>query len=144
MNVEEIQEKLTELAIERTTPFCYSCYQDCPNGYCDTCGSDDLIRHLGGVGVEYGTEWVIKSILKEEISEVDLEESFEQMMDELYGEKIQIGFIKTSVSCAIKELDPIVWNIAKSEYLDSLIEDKSIIELEGRYYWIIELESLFK
>jgi hypothetical protein len=46
MNVEEIQEKLTELAIKCTIPFCYSCYQDCQDGYCDTCGSEDLMRHL--------------------------------------------------------------------------------------------------
>lgn len=74
---------MTELAFERTTPFCYSCYQDCPSGHCKDCGSDDLMRHLEGVGVEYGTDWVIKSILEEELSKVDLEESFEQMIDEL-------------------------------------------------------------
>ena len=144
MNVEEIQEKLTEIAIERTTPFCYSCYQDCPDGYCDTCGSDDLMRHLKGVGVEYGTDWVIKSILEEELTEFDLEESFEQMMDELYGEEIQIGFIKTSTSCAIKELDPIAWDIAKFEHLDSLIDDENVIEIAGAYYYKYELESLLE
>lgn len=142
MNVEEIQEKLTELAIERTIPFCYSCYQDCPDDYCETCGSDDLMRHLEGVGVEYGTDWVIKSILEEELSEVDLEESFEQMIDEIYGEEIQIGFIKTSVSCAIKELDPIAWDMAKSEHLDFLIEEESVIEIARRHYSKHELESL--
>lgn len=54
MNGEEIQNKLTDLAFERTTPFCYSCYQDCPDGQCEICGSDDLMRHFKGVGVEYG------------------------------------------------------------------------------------------
>ena len=142
MNAEEIQNKLTDLAFERTTPFCYSCYQVCPDGYCGICGSDDLMRHLEGVGVEYGTDWVIKSILEEELSEVDLEESFEQIMDDLYGEEVQIGFIKTSVSCAIKVLDPIAWDIAKSEHLDFLMEDKSVIEIGGRYYWKHEVESL--
>jgi len=142
MNAEEIQIKLTELALERSKPFCYSCYQDCTNGYCSICGSDDLMRHLEGVGVEYGTDWVIKSILEEELSEVDLEESFEQMIDECYGEEIQIGFIKTNVSSAIKELDPIAWDLSKSEHLNSLIEDRSIFEFQGRYYWLNEVESL--
>ncbi len=54
MNLEEIKNKLTELAFERTTPFCYSCYELCPSGRCNNCGSDDLMRHLEGVGVEYG------------------------------------------------------------------------------------------
>lgn len=144
MNREEIQTKLTELALERTTPFCYSCYQDRPNGCCNICGSDDLMRHLEGVGVEYGTDWVIKSILEEELSEFDLEESFEQMIDECYGEKIQIGFIKTNISSAIKELDPIVWGLAKSEHLDSLIEDGIIFEYQGRLYWHNEVESFLE
>jgi hypothetical protein len=144
MNAEEIQNKLNELAFERTTPFCYSCYQYCPDGRCNTCKSDDLMRHLKGVGVEFGTDWVIKSILAEELSEVDFEESFEQMMDDLYGEEIHIGFIKVSVSSAIKKLDPIAWNIAKSEYLDFLIEDESVIEIAGRHYWKSELETLLE
>lgn len=67
MNLEEIKNKLTELAFERTTPFCYSCYELCPSGRCKNCGSDDLMRHLEGVGVEYGTDWVIESIVSEEL-----------------------------------------------------------------------------
>jgi len=94
MNAEEIQNKLKDLAFERTIPFCYSCYQDCPDGQCKACGSDDLMRHLKGVGVEYGTDWVIKHILEEELEEVDLEESFKQTVDDFYGKEIQIGFIK--------------------------------------------------
>jgi hypothetical protein len=66
------------------------------------------------------------------------------MMDELYGEEIQIGFIKTSISCAIKELDPIAWNMAKSEHLDSLVEDEIVIEIAGRHFWKNELESLLE
>ena len=54
MNEQEIKEKLTELALKRTTPFCYSCYEKCPSGTCKRCGSDDLMRHFEGVGVEYG------------------------------------------------------------------------------------------
>ena len=44
------------------------------------------MRHLKDVGVEYGTDWVIKNILEEILSEIDLEESFEQMIDDLYGQ----------------------------------------------------------
>ena len=142
MNLEEIKNKLTELAFERTTPFCYSCYELCPYRRCKDCGSDDLMRHLEGVGVEYGTEWVIESILSEELTEVDLEECFEQMIDDCYGEEVQIGFIKVSVSQAIKKLDPIAWDIAKSEHLDSLIQDEEVIEIEGSFYWKTDLENL--
>jgi len=65
-------------------------------------------------------------------------------MVDLYGEEIQIGLIKTSVSCAIKELEPFAWDMAKSEHLDFLMEDESVIEITGRYYWKHDLESLLE
>ncbi|AYF43705.1 hypothetical protein BALOs_0694 [Halobacteriovorax sp. BALOs_7] len=142
MSLQEIKSKLKELAFERTIPFCYGCYIKCPSGVCKSCGTDDLMRHLEGVGVEYGTDWVIESIVEEELEAVDLEEIFSQMIEELYGEEIQIGFISKSTSLAIKELDPIAWNIARGEYIDSLIEDESIMEVGCDYYWIHDLESL--
>ena len=53
----EIQQKLETLAFNRTTPFCYGCYIQAPKGICPECHSDDLMRHLDGVGVEWGTSW---------------------------------------------------------------------------------------
>ncbi len=144
MNLEEIKNKLTELAFERTTPFCYSCYELCPSGRCNNCGSDDLMRHLEGVGVEYGTEWVIENILCNELEEVDLEECFEQMIDDCYGEEVQIGFIKISVSQAIQNLDPIAWDIAKSEHLDSLIQDEEVLEICNSYFWKTDIMELLE
>ncbi len=142
MSLQDIKTKLKELAFEKTTPFCYSCYVKCPSGICKSCGSDDLMRHLEGVGVEYGTDWVIESIVEEELEAIDLEEVFSQMIEESYGEGVQIGCISKSTSLAIKELDPIAWDLAKDEYIDSLGEDESIMEVGGDYYWIHDLESL--
>lgn len=142
MNVEEIKNKLKDLALERTTAFCYMCYKVCPSGICKECGSDDLMRHLEGVGVEYGTDWAIKNILEEKLTQVDLDDLFEQVIDDCYGEEVQIGFIKSDISTAIKALDPVAWDIAKSEHLDSLLEDESIIEVTGGYYWVSDLEDL--
>ena len=50
----EIQNKLEQLALKRSFPFCYSCYERAPSGRCKTCGSDDLMRELAGEGCEYG------------------------------------------------------------------------------------------
>lgn len=142
MSLQEIKSKLKELAFERTIPFCYGCYIDCPDGRCKECGSDDLMRHLPGDGVEYGTEWVIESIVSEEVEAVDTDEIFEQMMEECYGTEIQIGFIKSNISCAIKSLDPIAWDLAKGEYVDSLIQDEQVLQIGRDYYWISDLERL--
>ena len=47
---------LEELAYRLTDNFCYGCYKVVKDDHCPNCGSDDLMRHLKGVGVEYGTE----------------------------------------------------------------------------------------
>lgn len=56
----DLQEKLTALAFEVTDNFCYSCYQVVKGDRCPKCFSDDFMRHLEGVGVEYGTDWVVE------------------------------------------------------------------------------------
>lgn len=55
----ELQTKLESLAFQKSIPFCYGCYTEAPTGRCNSCGSDDLIRLLPGIGCEYGTEWII-------------------------------------------------------------------------------------
>ncbi len=50
----ELQTRLEQLAYKRTNAFCYSCYQTVKASHCPECGSDDLMRELNGVGVEWG------------------------------------------------------------------------------------------
>lgn len=125
MNAEEIQIKLTELALERTTPFCYSCYQDCPNGHCNICGSDDLMRHLKGIGVEYGTDWIIEHILEEELHPVDINELFEEHVRACYPEMTQVGWMTFDTIELIKCHDLISWEIAHNEYVNDLKSNES-------------------
>ena len=143
----EIQEKLEELAFKKTIPFCYGCYKEAPNSQCLTCGSDDLMRHLPSVGVEYGTDWVIEHILSEELTPVDLDVAFEDSMRECYPETITIGFLKDyDTVSAMKELDPVAWNCAQSEWESQEAEEGIIVSLNNgsTYYWTYDLESLLK
>lgn len=78
----ELKEKLIKLAFDRSQPFCYQCYQECPSGRCKTCGSDDLMRSVQGLGCEYGADWIIEYTLETELTPLDLEESFEQSIRE--------------------------------------------------------------
>lgn len=50
----EISNKLNQLALSISMPFCYSDYIECPTGRCPKCGSDDLMRLLTGVGCDWG------------------------------------------------------------------------------------------
>ncbi len=140
----EIQEKLEQLAFDRTTPFCYGCYVKAPKGVCPHCHSDDLMRHLEGVGVEWGTDWVIKHILQEELSAIDTDEAFEDSIRGCYPEETVVGWLKLDTVEILKSQDPISWRIAKDEYIDSLEQDEEIISFDGgaNYYWKHDLESL--
>ena len=140
----EIQKKLEQLANERTTPFCYSCYVDAPTGVCLQCHSDDLIRHLAGVGVEWGTSCVIKHILEEELTAVDADEVFEESMRQCYPEETTVGWMSFDTVDLMKSQDPISWRIARDEYIDSLEQDEEIVSFDNgsTYYWVHDIISL--
>ena len=80
----DLKEKLQTLAFDVTDNFCYSCYKVVEGDHCPGCGSDDFMRHLNGVGVEYGTDWVIEHLIKEHCEAIDAEEQFEEMLNECY------------------------------------------------------------
>lgn len=142
----EIQHKLEQLAYERTTPFCYGCYIKAPKGVCPQCHSDDLMRHLEGVGVEWGNDWVIKHILQEELTSVDIDEAFEESVRQCYPEEVTVGWITVDTVEVLKSQDPTSWRIARDEYIDSLVDNEDIISFDNgnSYYWIHDIDCLIK
>jgi hypothetical protein len=143
MSIDEIKTNLEKIAYLKTTPFCYSCYKDAPTGVCKSCLSDDLMRKLENFGVEFGTDWVIEQLLNENLEIVDVSESFEQMIEDCYGEETQVGFLKLLTVEVMKDQDPIAWDIAKSEHLDGYIEDEQVVSFDNgsNYYWVSDVES---
>jgi hypothetical protein len=140
----EIETKLEELAFKRTIPFCYECYKEAPSGRCTTCGSDDLMRLMPSIGVEYGTEWVIKHILRDELTAVDLAEAFENFIRECYPEATNIGFLQNyDTVSAMKELDPVAWRCAQSEWESQEESEEIILSFDGGllYYRTSEIED---
>lgn len=140
----EIQEKLEQLAFDRTTPFCYGCYIKAPKSVCPHCHSDDLMRHLEGVGVEWGTSWVIKHILETELTPVDSDEIFEESVRQCYPEEVTVGWITVDTIETLKSQDPTSWRIARDEYIDSLEQDEELVSFDGgsNYYWIRDIEDI--
>lgn len=114
---DEIIERLDAIAFKVTKPFCYSCYSEAPTGRCSACGSDDLMRLMPGHGCEYGTDWVIRELISE-IESVETDERFEEYMSECYPGTTKIGWLEYDTVSAIKELDPVSWDLAKSEWID--------------------------
>ena len=140
----ELKEKLTKLAFNRSLPFCYSCYHECPSGRCESCGSDDLMRFVQGVGCEWGTDWVIKHILETELDPVDLEELFEDMVRECYPETTKVGWMEFDTVTLMKENDPTSWSCALSEHESNDEAEGLIVSFDGgaTYYSTSEIEDL--
>ena len=140
----EIQHKLEKLAYQKTVPFCYSDYIECRSGVCPKCGSDDLQRLLKGVGNDWGTSWVIEEILREELTPVDVDQTFEDSMRECYPETTTIGYLTYDTVSGLQILDSVAWELAKSEYIDSLESDEQIMSFDNgsTYFWIHDLETL--
>lgn len=136
-----IYAQLEEAAMKVSKPFCYGCYKLAPKGRCAHCGSDDLMRHVEGVGVEYGTGWIIEHLLKTHCTPVDGDEMFEELLDECYPE-VTVGCCTFSPSQVIKELDPTCFNIGAQENLDSLAENGQLYEQEGDYYRIEDIDAM--
>ena len=132
---------LEELAYQVTDNFCYGCYKVVEDEYCPDCGSDDFMRHLKGVGVEYGADWVIEHLLKAHCTAVDGEELFEELLDECYPE-VTVGCCTFSPSQVMKELDPTCFRIGTQENLDSLAQDGNLYECDGDYYQLTDIEDM--
>lgn len=141
----ELKERLTALAYAKTHPFCYGCYIRAPKGKCPKCGSDDLMRELPGVGVEYGTEWVIESLISAELTPVDVEEYLEQSIvdcDENGGTVTILGMQYDAVRI-IKELDPVTWRCMLADEYSHLQDDDQAVSFDNgsTLYWVSDVET---
>ncbi len=140
-NLQTLHARLESAAYKVTDNFCYSCYKVVDGEFCPTCHSDDFMRHLSGVGVEYGTEWVIAHLIEQHCTAVDGEDLFEEVLDECY-EEVKVGCCTFSPSAVMKELDPTCFRIGAQENLDSLAEDDQLYECNSDYYNTHEVEEM--
>lgn len=140
----EIQTQLKSVAFKRSKPFCYSCYKEAPSGRCLTCGSDDLMRLVPGVGCEWGVDWVILHIVESELTAVNTEEAFEESVRSCYSEEIQVGWMKLDTVSVMKEMDPVSWSIARSEWESQEADEGNLISFDNgsTYYQREDVESL--
>ena len=142
-SIEILKENLEEAAHNITDNFCYGCYRVADGDNCPTCGSDDFMRHLEGVGVEYGIEWVVDSLIETRLEPVDGEELFEELLDECYPE-VKVGCCTWSAGYLMKEMDPVAFRCGVSEELYSQAEDGCLYEHKGDFYQITDIEELIE
>ena len=136
----ELQDRLKALAFEVTDNFCYSCYRVVKGERCPQCFSDDFMRHLEGVGVEYGTDWVVEHLIKEHCSPVDAEEEFEELLSETC-ETVKIGSLEYDPGYVLRNIDPVAFRCGVS---DMLADDEQFIEVDGEYYRVCDVENMIE
>lgn len=139
----EIYTQLKQLALKRSIPFCYQCYERAPSGRCNQCGSDDLMLEYAGHGVEYGCDWILETILEAELTPVNLDEEFEEYVRQCYPESTQVGWMKLDTVTVMKDQDPISWSCAQSEWESQEADEETIISFDNgsSYYRRIEIEE---
>ena len=143
---ETIYNQLTALAFQETKPFCYLCYREVKTRHCPKCGTDEFMRFMEGVGVEYGTEWVIEEILRQHLKPVNQEEAFESMIEDCYPTETKVGWLDLNTADVLKTMDKVSWDMAKDEYVSSLEEDEELMSFDNgsSYYWISDIEELLE
>jgi len=137
---DELKDKLTALAFDVTDNFCYGCYRVVKADHCPGCHSDDFMRHLDGVGVEYGTDWVIEHLIKEHCSPIDAEEQFEELLSETC-ETVKIGSLEYDPGYVLRNIDPVAFRCGVS---DMLADDEQYIEVDGQYYQVYDIETMIE
>ena len=143
---ETIYNQLIELAFQETKPFCYLCYREVKTSHCPKCGTDDFMRLMEGVGVEYGTEWVIEELLKKHLEPVCQEEVFKQMVEDCYPIDTKVGWLELDTIDIIKTMCSLDWELAKDDYIYSLQDDEEILSFDNgeTYFWTSDIEQLIE
>ena len=152
-DADEMMERLKAIGFDRSTPFCYGCYKIAPSGRCRTCLSDDLMRHVDGVGVEYGVEWVIEHLLDIEFpggsmdTSSEWEDEYEAELNEM-GPDVEIMGCQYELGTLYKQVDPQSFEQGASGRLD---DEDQYVYLFQKYFevqpledWIEEQEDLIE
>ncbi|MGK5089188.1 hypothetical protein WDW86_16680 [Bdellovibrionota bacterium FG-2] len=96
-----------------------------------------------GEGCEYGSLWLVESLLRENLTAVDTAECFEASIRECYPDSVKVLWLDLDPVDIAKEFDPVSWRLAESEWIDQQVSDESLITFdESTYYWTYEVEKM--
>ena len=104
------------------------------------------MRILEGVGVEYGTEWIIEEMLKEHLEPVNQEKVFEEMMEDCYPVDTKVAWLEINTIDTLKTMYPLDWKMACDDYIYNLEQDEELMSFDGgsNYFWTYDIENLIE
>ncbi len=88
-------------------------------------------------------DWVIESLVRENLTPINEEEAFEESVRGCYEETVKIGWIEYDTVSALKELDPVSWQLAQSEHIDNELSEGNIMTFDNgsTYYTASDVEN---
>ena len=149
MKIFEQFKNAEKFAHDNSEAFCYNCYKVVPkdiNGktFCSECGSDDLMRFIAGVGTEYGYEWISEHLIEENLNAINEDDEYEENMRSLYTDTVSICGYDYDPVDTLKYLDPIAWRCGRFDWLDFMINDDELVEINDKYYRFYDVEEFFE
>jgi len=131
-------EEITEIAFQKSKPYCYQCSIIVNQKYCPSCNTDDLMRLVEGVGNEYGVEWIIEHLINTNLKPVDMETEFHELLEELYPEPPNLcgAWVGQSQADILKDYDPAQYRQMLLNEIDNREQDGVIFTIDngGKYY----------
>ena len=74
----------------------------------------------------------------------DMEAAFEDFVRECYAETTKIGWMELDTVSVMKEMDPVSWRCAQSEWETSELQDEQLTSFDAIFFYLTEdIESLF-
>lgn len=78
--------------------------------------------------------YMSQNTLKIEASPIDADELFQELLNQTQ-EPLKIGRLEYLAGDALRKLDPIAFRCEVSNYIDSLLSDGELTEIDGEFYW---------
>jgi hypothetical protein len=83
----------------------------------------------------------LDAIVKQELTRVDVEEQYDEFLDECYGDVEIAGFSYTT-SRSLKQVDPIAYRCGLIDFLDAQVQDDIYVLVGDDYYLANEVADL--
>ena len=100
------------------------------------------MREAAGEGVDWGVSWYLPTLLRDNLTPVNAEEAFEEMVRECYPETVNVAWLELDAVTVLKDSDPLSWRMAMDEYADNQLSDEQWITVDNgaTYYSTCEVE----
>lgn len=82
-------------------------------------------------------------LTNKKIFPIEAETYFREFLDDNLPE-VEIGNLRYGAGRVLEEIDPIAFNQSMYDHLDSLKNDRQLLEVDSFYFWTHEVEEFFE